>query len=145
MSRAIKVLRMPLDEKLLLAETLVQIVAIRIGLWILPFRIVRDRALHAAARPPRHSTSRFSLERLIRIVVAESRCVPGATCLTQALAAHIMLGRYGHASRLRIGVAKDAAGAFEAHAWLESAGAVVLGGQDLGRYTSLLAIGNDPV
>jgi hypothetical protein len=59
-------------------------------------------------------------------VAAVSRFVPTATCLTQAFAAQMMLARAGHATDLRIGVAKRD-GALEAHAWLEYQGTVVYG------------------
>lgn len=66
-----------------------------------------------------------------------SRVVPRATCLTQALAAHILLARSGHRSRLKIGVARTSGRGLRAHAWLESDGAVLLGGSCNEAYTPL--------
>jgi hypothetical protein len=68
-----------------------------------------------------------------------SRAVPGATCLTQALAAQVLLSRRGYASRLRIGVARAADNGLRAHAWLESDGVVVFGGSGFEAYTPLSA------
>ena len=60
-----------------------------------------------------------------------SRLVPGATCLTQALALKWMLARRRIACRLRIGVRHDPGGAFAAHAWLEMPSReVILGGTE---------------
>ncbi len=63
--------------------------------------------------------------------------LPGATCLVQALAATVMLSRYGHRASLCIGVAK-AGGAFGAHAWVECEGPVVIGVK--GQFTTLLIL-----
>jgi hypothetical protein len=65
--------------------------------------------------------------------------VPGASCLTQALAAQYLLARSGHRSQLRVGVAQDPSGRLLAHAWLVSDGRVVIGGSSrkLARYSLL--------
>jgi hypothetical protein len=60
-------------------------------------------------------------------VVSFSRFVPEASCLTQALTAQVLLKREGFDPRLQIGVARDAAGAFKAHAWVECGGQIVVG------------------
>jgi Transglutaminase-like superfamily len=56
-----------------------------------------------------------------------SAFVPGASCLTQALATRVLLADEGHSSTLRLGMARIE-GRLQAHAWLESGGAVVVGG-----------------
>ena len=61
--------------------------------------------------------------------------VPRATCLTQALAAQALLGFGGIPAAVRIGVAKETED-FEAHAWLESGGKILMGGAEAAqRYT----------
>jgi Transglutaminase-like superfamily len=66
-----------------------------------------------------------------------SRFVPAATCLAQALVTVTLLEREGLPASLRIGVARSVRGKFEAHAWVESGGRVVIGGTraDLSRFT----------
>jgi hypothetical protein len=54
--------------------------------------------------------------------------VPGASCLTQAIAGLLLLRRHGYAARFCVGVARGAAGDVCAHAWLEREGKVVIGG-----------------
>jgi hypothetical protein len=66
--------------------------------------------------------------------------VPGATCLTQALATQIQLGRHGHKGRVHIGVALDPQDGFQAHAWIESGGVLLAGGSEAGRYRSMLVL-----
>ena len=85
----------------------------------------------------------FDRRRLISIagnVALASRYVPRATCLTQALATLILLDLYRYPVTLRIGVARNNVGEFEAHAWIESDGSVVIGGSktDLYKRYSLL-------
>jgi hypothetical protein len=69
-------------------------------------------------------------------VEATARRVPEASCLTQALAADVMLRRAGATPQVRIGVAKDRQ-EFEAHAWLELDGRVLVGDHDLDRFVPL--------
>jgi hypothetical protein len=68
---------------------------------------------------------------------AAARYVPGATCLCQALAARLMLGRHGHPARLRVGVAMLDGQRLEGHAWVEDAAGMVLAGGDVTRYMPL--------
>ena len=60
----------------------------------------------------------------------------------QALAAHVLLGRRHCPTQLHIGVTRDEKGKFMGHAWLESNGIVIIGGEALRqqRYTPLLAM-----
>ena len=55
-----------------------------------------------------------------------ARRIPRATCLTQAIAAQLLLARYGNASTLRLGVLTSS-GQFKAHAWVEHNGGIVIG------------------
>jgi len=55
------------------------------------------------------------------------RSLFGATCLTKAIAGHAVFRSYGYKTELRVG-GKQVNGAFEAHAWLEHNGNVLLGG-----------------
>lgn len=123
----------------LLAETLVLVWSIRLGLWCMPFRTlwslvarVSDPATYAA------SSARPSIARITRIVTRVSRVVPAATCLTQALAAQVLLARRGYVVQLRIGVCTNADGTLAAHAWIEHQGQVVIGDlADLARFMPL--------
>lgn len=61
-------------------------------------------------------------------VARTARIVPGATCLTQALAAALFLRLLGHPSEVVIGVCRGGGNAFQAHAWLCHGGRVLMGG-----------------
>jgi Transglutaminase-like superfamily len=99
----------------------------------------RDPRSHAWCGPPsRSSVAPPSVDRISWAVRAVSRFIPGASnCLVRALATQALLGRFGYRSELRIGVRKDPDGSLAAHAWLESAGATVIGEFALGDYVPL--------
>jgi hypothetical protein len=54
------------------------------------------------------------------------------------LAAHALLAASKHSAQIQIGVARDRAGGFEAHAWVVCNGCVIVGGPDVRRFTPLL-------
>lgn len=79
-----------------------------------------------------------SVEQTVWAVGVVSRYVPRATCLTQALAAQALLTQAGFPSQVEIGVAKDDLQHLRAHAWVVYQGQVVLGGQRLNQYNSII-------
>jgi hypothetical protein len=136
MERLRKFFLLPATERLLLARALAFLVTIRFALWLIPFRTLRRALAKLVQIPTSPVQNRFSAERVAWAVQATSRYVPRATCLTQALALHILLKRAGLQSRIRIGVAKNEQ--FESHAWVESQGKVVIGDCGLERYTPIM-------
>ena len=114
-------------DRTLLLRALLVVAAVRVGLWFFPFRFIREFAHRASERSAAwRSASSRSIHRLISAVETAARPIPAATCLTQALAAQILLSRAGHRSTLRIGVLTTG-GRFKAHAWLEHNGRIVIG------------------
>ena len=141
MTRLGKFLRLPPAERRLLVGATLLVIAIRLGLSLLPFPTLRRWLARAASAPAGgERTARPSVERLAWAVTVGSRYVPAATCLTQALAAQTLLVRHGHPASLRIGVARGAGGQFEAHAWVESQGRLVIGGAGSERFVPLPAL-----
>ena len=129
-------LAFPVAEKFFVLKVLGIVVLVRLALWTLPFKTVLAWVKRRLYESPKHA--HISAGKIIWAVVVSSRLVPRASCLTQALSAQLVLARYGFQSDLRIGVARDAQGVFEAHAWLEQEGQVILGGRhDLSRYAPL--------
>ena len=102
--------------------------AARLSLWFLPFQTVykfTKRFRHG--RTPPQPLSKQNIYKLTWAVAAAARRVPWATCLTQALAAQIMLGRRGLRTQLQLGIKKSQPGKMDAHAWLERNGEVLIG------------------
>jgi hypothetical protein len=124
-------------ELLLLMRVAILVLVVRAGLWLVPFQSIR-RAVALLAKPSPAQTNEFSVERLSRAVSTAACYVPKATCLTQALALHILLRRRAINSKIRIGVAKDNGGIWEAHAWVESGDRVVIGHLNLNHYTPMM-------
>jgi hypothetical protein len=118
-------------ERLLLIKAMCILAGVRAGLSLLPFRLSRVLfgCVRVAMGVRRDKAALPSIAQLVWAVRSASAYVPHATCLTQALAAQVLLERCGYPTRLVIGVAPDHKGeaAFRAHAWLESQGVVVIG------------------
>jgi Transglutaminase-like superfamily len=138
MTRLGRFLRLsPADRRLLVTAALL-LAAIRLGLTLLPYRRLRklvDRLARVA--PRRQPAPPASAERIAWAVTQASRSVPAATCLTQALAARVLLERRGHPARVRVGIGRAEGTPLLAHAWVESEKGVVIGGGDLSHYVPL--------
>lgn len=105
------------------AKCLVALAGMRIALSLAGYNAIRQRMPQAQPSPDAHFYARQLARRIERL----ARIVPGASCLTQALALQWLLARAGHASTVTIGVRQDDAGAFRAHAWVTCNQRVVLG------------------
>jgi hypothetical protein len=135
-----KFLRLPAADRHLLVKGMLWVWIVRIVLWLLPFRLVRQLLAGFADEFGASQTrGPIFLDRVVWAVTVASRYTPAATCLTQALATKVLLSRNGYHAVVRIGVARSEAGEFQAHAWVESDGSVVIGGSEssLKRYTAL--------
>ena len=128
------------------------VVWVRVALWRWPYARVRERLVRrrVASRraPPLWAGDRDVArepEALAWAVRAAARRVPRASCLTQALALDTLLTEADLDGIVRIGVARRPDGSFEAHAWVEHDGRVLIGGvPDLGRF-SVLPSGTQPL
>lgn len=118
----------------LLGTTITTVVLVRVALSLLPYKVVRRLLARLAARPLRLTVAPA---RIAWAVSGCSRCVPWATCLTQALAGETLLRRAGHTSVVHIGVALGELGKLKAHAWLECQGRILLGGGARTAFTPL--------
>jgi hypothetical protein len=104
-----------LDDWALLGRALFTLARVRVALWLVPWRRLLP-ALHTTRRVGRFQPRR--LEWAIRIA---SRAVPGATCLTQAMALHELFARFGYPSIVQVGVRRGERD-FSAHAWVDYQG-----------------------
>ena len=130
-------------KKIFLLRCLLVVATVRIGLSVINFNRLRKFTLAPSA------TGRVDIDYLKRVSWGISRAsahVPGATCLTQALAGQFLLSRRGIASTIRFGVDRRSHKELRAHAWLISGGYVVLGGQahDMGQFSHLADFGTAP-
>lgn len=129
--RAGKWFRLSLAERRLMLRALPLVILVRLGLTLLPYRVVRQWASRLAPRAGQGREDRLhgrDVMGLTQAIERVSRFVPAASCLTQAITAQVMLARRGQAARLHIGVARADDGKFEAHAWIECQNRIVIGG-----------------
>jgi hypothetical protein len=145
MRRARKFLALPWSDKWLLIEALLVVGATRLGLWLVPFRALPGRLELFARLAAKAEVTDLSPDRIAWTVGVVSSYIPAATCLTQALAAKVLLGWRGWPSQLRIGVAKGARGQLEAHAWLECQGRILIGGsaESVAHFTALPSLASE--
>ena len=145
MKRLRKFCGLPSPYRYLLVRVTVLLGGVRLGLWLVPFPTLRRllaRLIRAHAGAGDGDAA--AIPQVVWAVTVASRYVPAATCLTQALAAQALLSQRGHEARLCLGVARGTAGEFQAHAWVECQGRVVLGGIDArARFTPLLSLDRD--
>lgn len=126
MRKLYRLLLLPYKEKKLLIQSLLLILAVRVGLWILPFSLL-DRWLSGSDPENDRIADWATIRRVVRSVRLCSRFVPYATCLTQAMVTRVLLRLRGQPSDLKIGVEKDQNEKFGAHAWIEVDGRIVIG------------------
>ncbi|MFC1889580.1 lasso peptide biosynthesis B2 protein [Thermodesulfobacteriota bacterium] len=139
MTKAQKLLRLKAVDRKLLLKTLSLLWAIRLGLWILPFNRLRNLLVQWSSKPSDlPKANEFYRDRVSWAVATAERFIPGKkTCLVQALAVQVMLTRRALPADLRLGVVKDESEGLRAHAWVESDGVIVIGGQGLEQYVPL--------
>jgi transglutaminase superfamily protein len=134
MTRFRRLLRLSSRERRLLLAAGVVVACVRVLLWLLPFSrlvwLLERTTRRSACVAPVHLPDDTIVAVSWAVTVA-ARYVPRATCLTQSLAAQWLFAWFGHPTVLRIGVAKANDKSLLAHAWLESEGRVVLGGESL--------------
>lgn len=140
MKQLLKFFRLTDRDRQLLIKTFILLTLIRLGLWLLPFQrlrqfldYVRQSNLQATSTEP------TGLGKIISAVNISSRYMPGgAKCLARALTTQTLMIRRGYSPQLHIGVTKGEQGEFEAHAWVEHQGQVVIGYlADLSRFIPL--------
>jgi hypothetical protein len=139
MRRLYKFCQLTTGDRLLLLVTLGLLAAVRLGLWLFPFRTLLkmlSRLSQPAAQP--RPSDPVTLRKIVWAVEVSSRLMPGSVkCLARALTTQVLLSRLDYAADLQIGVAKGARG-LEAHAWIECQGQIVIGNlQDLSRFVRL--------
>ena len=116
---------------------------VRGALWLLPFKLVARLVRRLQARGS--SATRDTPSDIAWAIRAASRRVPAATCLTQAFAGSVLLSRAGHRYALRIGARRHAERGFEAHAWVEHEGEIILGQtEDLSHFVPLMSFPDFP-
>ena len=133
-----KFLELRPSDKWLILKALSLVGLIRFLLWISPFPMVRPLLDRVSRRSERLTQDQTPAERFAWAIVAASGVVPGGGhCLTQAFALQAFLSRRGRLSRIRFGVQRVPGLPFQAHAWVEHQGVVLIGNTHLERFVAL--------
>lgn len=133
MKWVLKFLRLPGYDRSFLIKTYVLLTLIRLGLWLVPFEQLWKASIRLGRHHPQPAPSYplgigSVVQRVIWAVNWSCRLTPGgAKCLARALVAKVLLDRHRCSAEFKIGVAKNGTGTFEAHAWIEVEGRVVIG------------------
>ncbi len=140
MTRLSRLLSLPPAERWLVIEAAICLVLAKTLLRILPFRkiasILGDTKASGETGTAKHQEIAASIS---HAMAQAQRGLPWqSTCLTQALAGRLMLGRRTIPCTVHIGVGKsDPANQFMAHAWLRVEDVVVTGAFQADRYTPI--------
>jgi hypothetical protein len=139
MRRIRKFLALTSRDRRLLLQSVFLLVRIRMSFRLRSFEDLRCRLSHWARPRTDAAPAPDFTQRAVWAVTTASRKIPSTqTCLFQALALRVLLGRQNIPCTLHIGVARDEANEFKAHAWVESGGDIVIGEtSDLADYTRL--------
>lgn len=124
-----KFLRLSAMDRRLLVESVFLLGAIKLGLWVLPFRILRQlMAKIIGPTTDLKAPDLSSMEQVAWAMGVVSRKLPiFKNCLNRALATQLLFGLRRQIVDLRIGVTRSQQGKLEAHAWIESTGQIVIG------------------
>lgn len=130
MTKLINFYRLPKERKVLICKVLIWLIWFRCCLWILPFRIARKLLPYENLEGNTNiNIDRSLIRSVVGLVERLSRCVPYATCLTQALATKKILRSLGQESDLVFGVNINEQAKFQAHAWIEINHHIIIGRQ----------------
>ncbi len=122
------------------------VVRVRWQLWRAPlascskaWQSDATRALEDAKKRNAPSLEPLEVWQRAHAIKRAARLVPGASCLTQALALQSVLSRCGERSSLVLGVDTNNKAKFQAHAWIEWRNRVLIGGP-VERWKPLLTV-----
>lgn len=128
MTKLFRFLLTPYRKKKLITLSGLFIVAIRLSLWMFPFNWLNKRLMFFGRDTAKDAAPDWlSVNEIAGIVKAVSRYIPYCSCLTQALAVRTLLRMRGISSELTLGVDKSKTENFEAHAWVEISGVIIIG------------------
>ena len=115
----------PRDRRLALGA-LAALVAARLTLAAASYATVRR---FVSRTRQRHRALPISAEECRRAVERAARLIPSTSCLPRAIAAEYLLRRAGLPATMLLGARLDARGDLHAHAWVESNGVSITGGE----------------
>ncbi|MEX2534330.1 MAG: lasso peptide biosynthesis B2 protein [Trueperaceae bacterium] len=129
---------LPHADMRLLFRALTVVLLVRSALWLMTSTRLHSLLMQGTRRTL--TLSELRVERMSWAVSAAATLVPGATCLTQALALQRLLHRSGEHSLIQVGFLRKESGEVHGHAWLEWRGQTIIGGRSSASFTSLMVL-----
>lgn len=140
MKKIQKFLHLKSNERYLLIETFLLLNLIRISFLVLKFPALQNILNKISQFNPHEIVCSEELtDKIVWRVEISSQLSPGGVkCLARALLVHTLMKRAGFNPILRIGVTDNPLKNFQAHAWVEYEGKIVIGNlPDLKKYSVL--------
>jgi hypothetical protein len=144
--KALKLVRRPKRQQALVVEAALHLAAAKTILVFVPFERWRTQLESSDASKSEAFPPSWRVRELVWAVNGVSTPFGEAlNCLPRALATRWMMQRRQWPNTLQLGVARSAEGKFEAHAWIEYRGAVIMGlVPDLHRFVKLPPLTRTP-
>ncbi len=122
-----KLFQLEAAELVLLFRAFARVCLAACTVHLLPNSVLRStlQSLNQMQREPQ--SRQVPLEQLACAVNRASRVVPGASCLTRAIAACQLMRQAGYPVRVRFGIPQLDSNSFGAHCWVEVDGLPVFG------------------
>ena len=128
MNKLYKFIALPWRGKVLYLKTALWLLAVKVGLYLLPFNRLRAWMARSSQTDGKSSDINDMHAIILAIERISQFLVPlRINCLPQALVGHRLLRQKGFNVQLKIGVLKNHGDQLTAHAWIEYEGRVVLG------------------
>lgn len=133
---------LPTVERRLALEAAAALIIANLLLRLLSFRLIARIMCRHDVLVAVSEATQASIAAVVRRALIRASCVVPwrATCLVQALAGRLMLGRRGVPCTVHFGVRRQ--DGFAAHAWLTAAGAPVSGMAEAADFTPIAAFSN---
>ena len=130
---------LPANRRAISVEAVIALGVARLLVLTVPIRWITRRLERQATLPHAQPGEAGDVIREVGWAVraAAPKTPWDSACLVQALAGKWMLGRRGLDSAIRLGVAKDADGNLQAHAWLCAGDTILTGGAQVPRFEPL--------
>ncbi len=135
-TRLRRALSLPAGEKALLAEAAWSLGAAWLATRLRPFRSIAARLDHPTGRGAYPDLT--MAQECAGAVRRMARVMPlRLVCFQQALALHALMARRHIPATLHFGLSRETPDALAAHVWITCGDAIVLGGEERGRFTEL--------
>jgi hypothetical protein len=132
--------RTPVERRLLIRSHLL-VLAITVGLRLMPLVSLQKMLGRFGRRAGRnHRRKGLTPATIAWAVTAAGGYVPGAACLSRALAMQVLLEEQGRPARLCIGIGRGADRMRHGHAWVEAVGVQGPPGDEAAGYRRILAL-----